>query len=458
MLHRAEADEEDDMRGSPVRVTRIVTVAALSVLIVLTAGALLRPGGGGGAAPPDRARPVPVGVAGAGPAQDLTSSIAGLQERLRRAPGDARSWAELGLAYVQQARITADPAYYPKAEGALGRSVAALPEGNLLAQVGLGALAAARHDFAAAERHAREAVRIDGYSAPAHGVLADALIELGRYDQAYDAVQRMADLQPATASYARASYTWELRGDVERARSALELALQAASTAADEGFALYHLGELAFSVGDLGTAAQQYDEGLRRAPDYLPLHAGRARVLAAQGRAAEALTGYRQVVARLPQPAYAAELGDLLAATGDRAAAEEQFALVRTGQQLLADGGMAVDLELALFDADHGRPAQALAAARKVWSQRRSIHAADALAWALHVSGRDAEALPFARSALRLGTRSAELRFHLGTICAALGRTAEARTHLRAALAINPHFSPVHAPAARAALARLGSR
>jgi hypothetical protein len=42
-------------------------------------------------------------------------------------------------------------------------------------------------------------------------------------------------------------------------------------------------------------------------------------------------------------------------------------------------------------------------------------------------------------------------------ILAGLGRTAEARAALTEALAINPHFNPLQAPAARATLASLGA-
>jgi tetratricopeptide (TPR) repeat protein len=149
------------------------------------------------------------------------------------------------------------------------------------------------------------------------------------------------------------------------------------------------------------------------------------------------------------------ELGDLLAATGDRAGAERQYALVRAEQQLLRANGVDTDLELALFDADRSRPAAALAAARKTYALRRGVFAEDALGWALHAAGRDAQALPHARAAQRLGTRSALLRYHLGAIEFAVGRGMAARRDLAAALAINPHFSPLHAPAARAMLRRL---
>jgi tetratricopeptide (TPR) repeat protein len=418
-------------------------VAGLAALLLLGGGAVLRP---------LRGSPPPAAPAEPAAAQGLGAAIARAQQRLRELPADHATWAELGLAYVQQARITADPTYYPRAQGALERSLAVHPAENAPAHVGLGALAAARHDFAGALAAGRRALAIDPYSAPAYGVVGDALIELGRYDEAYRAIQRMADLKPGTASYARASYTWELRGDLPRARQALELALEVAPSPDDAGFALYYLGELAWNAGDLRTARSRYAEGLRRAPGYLPLQEGRAKVLAAEGRTAEAVAAYRSLVARLPQPAYAGAFGDLLAATGDRAGARQQYALVRAEERILAANGVDVDLELALFEADHGNPGVALDAARKTYAQRRGIFAEDALAWALHAAGRDAEALPHARAAQRLGTRNASLRYHLGMIEHSLGDRAGARRDLAAALAINPHFSVLQVPAARRVL------
>ena len=49
----------------------------------------------------------------------LDQTIENLQSRLRVLPTDWQSFASLGLAYVQQARVTADPSYYPKAQGVL---------------------------------------------------------------------------------------------------------------------------------------------------------------------------------------------------------------------------------------------------------------------------------------------------------------------------------------------------
>lgn len=77
------------------------------------------------------------------------------------------------------------------------------------------------------------------------------------------------------------------------------------------------------------------------------------------------------------------------------------------------------------------------------------------MAWALHVNGRDAEALTFADRAGALGWRNATFAYHRGMILASLGRRAQAEAQLAEALTINPYFSPLHAPRARATLADL---
>lgn len=84
------------------------------------------------------------------------------------------------------------------------------------------------------------------------------------------------------------------------------------------------------------------------------------------------------------------------------------------------------------------------------------MHAADALAWALHVNGRDEEALRYARQATATGYRRAQFRYHLGAIEKALGKRADARRDLAEALRGNPRFSPLWAPRAKAALEDLG--
>ena len=73
------------------------------------------------------------------------------------------------------------------------------------------------------------------------------------------------------------------------------------------------------------------------------------------------------------------------------------------------------------------------------------------------MNGDDRAALAHADAALRIGTKSALFYFHRGMIEAGLGMRPQAVSDLREALKLNPNFSPLQAPQARAALKRLGA-
>ena len=99
-----------------------------------------------------------------------------------------------------------------------------------------------------------------------------------------------------------------------------------------------------------------------------------------------------------------------------------------------------------------------MAAAQAEYGRRQNIDAQDALAWALHSAGQDAEALPLARQATSIGGRNALFLYHRGAIEAALGMNDQARSTLADALDTNPYFSPLLAPRAAALLTSLGGR
>jgi len=443
-LARGMGSEDPMPRALPRRggtATRRLAFA-LSLALAATGAAFLPKALGAG-----RSVASPAIHTGTAPAR---SAIEALQARLRAVPADAAAWAALGSSYVQQARITGDPTWYPKAEASLRRSLELRPGRNASALSGLGALAAARHDFAGALRWATRARHADPYDAAAYGVAGDALIELGRYAEAFSTVQRMVDLRPGLSSYARVSYVWELRGNLTNARAALDLALQAASTPSDAAFAAYYLGELEWNRGDVAGAEAWYRQSAARDATYIPALQGLAKIDAARGRIDEAVARYEVVVQRLPLPQYIAELADLYEVAGDTAGRQRTTELLTVQEELFRANGVNIDLEQALFDADHGlHLAAGLRAARAEWARRKSVFVADALAWALHANHRDREALVFARRALHLGTRNASFFFHRGMIERSLGLHTAARRDLALALRINPNFSFRWAPMVR---------
>ncbi|MFJ9724160.1 tetratricopeptide repeat protein [Streptomyces sp. NPDC101209] len=385
---------------------------------------------------------------------DIDSSIKALQTQLRAQPRDYGSWASLGLAYVEQARTKGDPSRYPQADKALKRSLALRP-GNEQAVTGRAALAAARHDFKDALKYADQVLKENPYSQNALSSRIDALVELGRYTDASKAADTADSRRPGVPVFTRYAYVHELRGDVKTARRVLEQALATSTTPGDISYVAAQLGQLAWSQGDYKTALDYYARALAADENYLPALEGRALAQYGSGDRAAAIEGMEQVVARYPLPQPLVQLGELYEdrdAKGDRAKARDQYALVDAWIALARANGVNADLDTALAAADHGDRAAALRAARAEWARRHTVHTADALAWALHVNGKDAEALPYARQATATGYRNASFLYHRGMIERATGHAKDARSSLRAALKLNPGFSPLGSREARKAL------
>jgi len=438
-----------------------IGIAAVLVVVVFVVGAL-GPGGSRDARSSQAPAPSAPADAFLGPAPavgSLDASIASLESELDAKPDDWKDSAALGIAYVQRARITADPSTYPLAQVLLARSLKLDPAGNAEALLGLGTLAAARHHFMAAFRWGRRAVEAAPFDADVYGLVGDAQLELGRYDAAFVSFQRMVDIRPNLASYARVSYALELRGNGDGAIGAMRAAYDVAAGPADAAWAAAHIAKIHFGAGRPGEAEKWFLRARAADPGSMDAEAGLALVAWASGHLEKAIAGYEQLASRYPSPEHVAVLGDLYAAAGDRKAAVAQYELVRAEARLFRANGVDTDLEIALFEADHagGHSARAaLRAARAEWSRRRSIHVADAYAWALYANGEYRRASALSARALRLATRNALFLFHAGMIRLGLGDEATARSLLQEAFDVNPYFSVRWTPVLRDTLSRLG--
>jgi len=356
---------------------------------------------------------------------------------------------------LQRARETADPARYARAE-ALFRRVLTRDGRDIDATIGLGTLALARHDFRAALRIGLAAHRLAPQLARPYAVLVDAQIELGRYEPARRSLQKMIDMRPNLASYARVSYYRELHGDLDGALQAMALAVSAGGQAPENvAYVQTLLGDLQASRGHRGAARRAYATALTQTPGYVPARVSLARLQAAAGQLHSAISGLQQVVEQRPLPEYVVALGEAQQAAGQSANARETFALVDAERRLLAANGINTDVEIALFEADHGDPRRAVALGRRAWHAAPSVRSADAVGWALTRAGRPVQGLVWARRALALGWRDPIVLTRAGLSARAAGRPATARRYLRRALRANPRFSLIWAPRARRALREL---
>ncbi len=426
-----------------------LSVVAAAAAIVLFGGTLRESSSAGASALPAE-RVAATFEPSYSSAQDAATLVLRLQEHLRDHSSDGASYALLGLAYQQRARETGDPAYYPKSEAVLDRA-RALDSHDPVALSGLASLALTRHQFLNALALAQQARTLAPSTARNFGAIGDALLELGRYHDAFAAFDMMARLKPDVAAYARVSYARELRGDVAGARAAMELASESTIPGSEAAaWSQTQLGKLLFSVGDYAGAAKAYRTALGHRPGYAAALDALAHVAGAEGDLGRAVRLERRAATTVPLPQYVGALGDFLRLQGKAHAATRQYALVAAIDQLQRASGMRTDVEYALFEADHGIDLpDALQRARIGQQARPSIDGDDALAWALVRNGHCAEAQRYSKLAVRLSTKDATKLFHRGMIERCLGHTAEARAWFVKAVQLNPAFSPLWSPYAR---------
>jgi len=323
---------------------RWTIVVPVAVALTVAGGVLVTP-----SAPPSP--DVMTVVAAADP---LAQRIERAQQRLRDLPGDWQTWAALGMALVERARVSGDPTDYPRAENALNESLR-LRSSNPEALVGQGMLANARHDFSGAVKFASQAVSLNPFSSRGYLVLADAYTQLGKSELASHAVQQALDLDPSMPALSRAAYDLELRGQIAESREMWQRALRQAFASSDIAFVRQQLGDLALSTGDRETARSEYTMagykyGLARLDGDLKL--------------------YAELVAAQPNPSLLAEYAVLLRTADREADADSALRLADAALALLEANGATDDLAAAEVALARGDCAAALTFAQRELDRR----------------------------------------------------------------------------------------
>lgn len=405
-----------------------------------------------------RSNALPSVVVNATSTQPTDKAIATAQSKLAANRDDNEARLALAQAFLQKARETADPSLYTKADALLAGLRAHAPHNDdvLLASA---SLALSRHQFAHALQLGRQALTTSPDNAGAYGVVIDADNELGRYDDAMQATQELVDIRPNLSSLSRVSYARELHGDLAGAIDAMQQAVTAgtASGATGENVAYVQalLGDLLWKCGRIDDAERAYIAADASFPGFAAALAGRANIAAYRGDISSAIDLWKRVVDRQPLPAYVQQEGDALQAAGRPVEAQRAYDLVDAINRLYKANGVQVDLEAALFEADHHPGNGAVKHAQLALKERPTVFAHDVLAWNLYRSGKVTQAHSEMEKALSLGSMDPQMRYHAAVIFDASGDNAQAVKSLNDLLQTNSRFSPARTLDIADRLARL---
>ena len=383
--------------------------------------------------------------------KDINESMA----LIKKMPDSPLGYIQLATVYIKRARETGDFSLNTKAETAVNKAFEIKPD-DLNARKLQASLHLTFHRFDKALEAGMALNKEVPNDSFVYGVLTDANVELGKYEEAVNMAQKMVDLRPNTASYARVAHLRSLYGNHE---GAVEMFTSAARSAdpmdkETQSWCLVQLGDEKMKYGKYAEAEKVYDEAMQNFPNYNLAIAGKGRARAAQNDFENAIKLLEDANNRVPDVETAIMLGDIYSKQGNAEKAAQQFELVEVIEQKI---GVNNDQKrLALMWADQNMKLdQALEIAKREFEMRKDIYTADALAWTLFKTGNFEEAKKASEQAMRLKSNDAKILYHAGMIEKELGNKAKAKELLKKALELNPEFDVLQSDIAKKNLAEL---
>jgi tetratricopeptide (TPR) repeat protein len=366
-----------------------------------------------------------------------------LFKKIKSDPSDLKSKLLLAQLYMNEARVTGDhPYYYPATLKILDDVLTRDPK-SFEALAFKSSVLLSQHHFQEALEVGSKAKAINHNNGFVYGVLCDANVEMGNYDDAVKMSDTMQSVRPGLESYSRASYLREIYGNNKEAIEAMNLAYKAGLPGSEQAsWAGNTLGILYENTGDLKRAEELYTLILTQRPTYAFSLFGLARIERSKKNYDKALSLLDKAVKLMPEYSFYEEMADIHAAKGERDKAKQINKKVIDMLNEDEASGHFADMELALVYTKLGKIDKAMSHAVKEYDRRpMNIDVNHVMGWVLYHKGDYKRASEHMKKAMRMGTQNAVLLCRAAIIESAAGNKQEGATLIAKAKAINPYLS-----------------
>ena len=361
---------------------------------------------------------------------ELSQTVTEMSARLEENGDDSAAVVLLADALLRLQRVNRDGRAVITAEEHLRRFLDRHPQdynaGRMLAAVLL-----SQHRFGEAIAEGDRGRAVDPRDPWNYGVMGDGYMELGDYEHAFASFDRMGQVAPGPAVYARTSYALEIKGDLTGALDYMRMAAAGTSPNDPESLAWHfvQIGDLLLQQGHLRDARLEYERAIATFPGHPLAIQGLARVRILDGQELqEARLMLQEDLARAPGPDLAQMIGEISEALGEHETAAPYFRMAEQIERATWANGPRQPQVLARLLIDQNRNlGEALTLAEEAARSRRDIFTMDVLASAYLKAGRLMEARTASDDALRTGTKDARILWHAAEIHAASGDRARAR-------------------------------
>ncbi|MCY7352710.1 MAG: tetratricopeptide repeat protein [Cytophagaceae bacterium] len=339
------------------------------------------------------------------------SKVEELKQKIAKNPNDLKARLQVVTIYLAEARITGEHPYYYPAILTILDGILSLDPANFEATVFKASVKMSQHQFAEAKTIAEKALKLNPDNAYVYGVLVDANVELGNYEEAVAMSDKMQRLRPSLEAYSRASYLREIYGDYPGAIEAMKLAVQAGLPGSEPYcWSKNTLGYLYETTGKLAQAEIQYQEILALRPSYAFALRGLAQVQKDRKQYDKALSVLDSAARIMPEFSFHEEMAEIYALQGDVEKANRKYLEVVGMLGEDARSGHRVDLELCKTYTAAGLLDSARVYGLREYAMRpKNIDVNHALAWVYFKQNNLVKAREHLQVALRTGAKYPDL-------------------------------------------------
>ncbi|GHB56363.1 hypothetical protein GCM10007390_07120 [Persicitalea jodogahamensis] len=364
-----------------------------------------------------------------------------LKAKISKDPNDVKARLQIATIYMAEARITGEHPYYYPAVLKILDGVLSIDPRNFEATTFKASVKMSQHQFAEARDLAEQARQINPDNAYVYGVLVDANVELGDYEQAVAMSDKMQAMKPSLESYSRASYLREIYGNYPGAISAMQLAVDAGLPGSEPYcWSKYTLAHLYTITGQLDKAEREYAEILAVRPSYAFALGGQAHVQRLRKQYDKALATLDQAAAIMPEFSFHEEMAEIYALQGDQQKAADKYVEVVTMLDEDAQSGHSVDLEMCKLYTKLGKLDSAAVYGQREYSKRpKNIDVNHAMAAVAFKQDNVKKAQEYIEVAMRTGSKNPELLRQASEIELAMGNEQESKKLIAEARKVNPN-------------------
>ncbi|MGV3611927.1 MAG: tetratricopeptide repeat protein [Fluviicola sp.] len=327
------------------------------------------------------------------------------------------SLIKLSEIYIYEARVTGEHPYYYNAalvtlNETLKDTAKMTTDQHFTALFYKSTVQLSQHKFNEALATGKKALALNNTNSGIYGVLVDANVEIGNYDEAVKNCDKMISIRPDLRSYSRISYLREIYGDMKGSIKSMEQAIEAGAPYSEyKCWTIVTMGKMLENHNQLDSAMAYYQFSAKERANYPFGIAGMASVEGKLGNYAKADSLYTVALNAVPEISFIMDQAKLYKKQGKKAEMKRLIPRIESMFQEDIESGHNVNMEFAFFLLDFKKDfKRALDLGLKEYQLRpNNIDVNRLLAFAYFANGDKANAAKHVKIAMKTNKQEGDL-------------------------------------------------